>query len=243
VSSVRIVGPGRAGTSLARALSARGWDVAPLLGRGDDLTSAADDVDLLVLATPDGVIADVARQVRPVDGTVVAHMAGALGLGVLDPHPRRGGLHPLVALPNPDIGAERLVGAWFGVAGDPLAGEVVSALDGRSFPVADEQRAVYHAAACVAANHLVALMGQVERLAALAQVPFEVYLALAREGLDNVTSLGPAAALTGPAARGDDVTIRRHLDALPADERAAYEALADQARRLAGRPRREEHHG
>lgn len=237
--SVRIVGPGRAGSSLARALGERGWDVAPLLGRGDDLADAADGVDLLVLATPDDAIATVAQKVKPVPGTVVAHLAGSLGLDVLEPHPRRAGLHPLVSLPNPELGAERLAGAWFGIAGDPLVDDVVASLDGRSFTVDDAVRPTYHAAACIAANHLVALMGQVERLAADVDVPFEVYVELAARAFDNVAALGPAAALTGPAARGDDATIRRHLDALPPDERAAYEALADRARALALAGRKE----
>ena len=51
--------------------------------------------------------------------------------------------------------------------------------------------------------------------------------------VDNVDELGPAGALTGPVARGDDETLTRHVDALPDDERDAYEALVREARRLA----------
>ena len=230
---VRIVGPGRAGTALALALTNAGWDVGPMLGRGDDITGAAAGVDLLVLATPDSEITAVARQVEPDDSTVVAHLAGARGLEVLSPHARRAALHPLVALPTPELGARRLVGGWFAVAGDPLAGEVVRALKGRSFTVEDADRATYHAAAAIASNHLVALLGQVERLAEQVGVPFQAYLDLATDTMANVAELGPRAALTGPAARGDEATIRRHLRALPADERRAYRGMVDAARRLA----------
>jgi predicted short-subunit dehydrogenase-like oxidoreductase (DUF2520 family) len=234
---VSIVGPGRAGTSLALALTNAGWDVGPMLGRGDDVRAAAAGVDLLVLATPDDAIRDVARAVEPQAGTVVAHLAGTRGLDVLAPHPRRAAVHPLVALPTPELGARRLVGGWFAVAGDPLAGEVVASLQGRSFTVADADRATYHAAAVIASNHLVALLGQVERLAGEVGVPLEAYLDLARDTLANVAELGPAAALTGPAARGDEATIRRHLRSLPADERRAYRGMVDAARRLAARRR------
>ena len=229
----RIIGPGRAGTSLARALTAAGWDVAPLLGRGDDLARAAGGVDLLVIATPDDRVREVARTVEPAPTAVVAHMAGSLGLGALAPHRRRAAVHPLVALPTPALGARRLVGAWFAVAGDPLAHDVVRALRGRWFEVADADRPAYHAAAVTASNHLVALMGQVEDVSWAVGVPFEAYVDLAQATLDNVAALGPAAALTGPAARGDEATIRRHLRALPPAERRAYRALADAARRLA----------
>jgi predicted short-subunit dehydrogenase-like oxidoreductase (DUF2520 family) len=237
VVRVRIIGPGRAGTALARALTAARWDVAPLLGRDDDPAPAARDVDLLVIATPDDRVRDVARAVEPVPGTVVAHLAGSLGLRALAPHPRRAAVHPLVALPTPAVGARRLVGSWFAVAGDPLTHDVVRALRGRWFEVADADRPVYHAAAVIASNHLVALLGQVERLSEAVGVPFEAYVDLARATLDNVAALGPAAALTGPAARGDETTIRRHLRALPPGERRAYRVLVDAARRLAQKPR------
>jgi predicted short-subunit dehydrogenase-like oxidoreductase (DUF2520 family) len=227
--TLRVVGPGRAGGSLARALAACGWTVLDPLGRGDDVAGAAAGADLLVLATPDAAVADVAAAVTPVPTTVVAHLAGALGLDVLAPHERRAALHPLRSIPNP---ATDLRGAWFAVAGDPLARQVVDDLGGHRVAVADADRAAYHAAACIASNHLVALLGQVERVAATAGVPLAAYLDLVRQTTDNVAALGPVAALTGPVRRGDEGTVAAHLAALDPSERAAYEALADAARRL-----------
>jgi predicted short-subunit dehydrogenase-like oxidoreductase (DUF2520 family) len=235
VTSVRIIGPGRAGRSLAAALGAAGWDVEPLLGRDDDVAGAARDVDVLVIATPDAAIAPVAASVEP-GPAVVLHLAGSLGLDVLAPHDRRGAVHPLLSLPDAELGAERLrSGGWFAIAGDPVAAEVVAALGGRAVEVADEDRALYHAAACIASNHVVALLGQVERLAARVGVPPEAYLDLARGSVANVEALGADRALTGPAARGDHATIDRHRAALPADELELYEVLVGAARRLADR--------
>jgi predicted short-subunit dehydrogenase-like oxidoreductase (DUF2520 family) len=233
MARARIIGPGRAGGAVAAALDAVGWDIAGTLGRGADLTGAADDVDLLVIATPDAAIAPVASEVAPVASTVVLHLAGSLGLDVLAPHPRRAALHPLVSLPDPEIGAQRLRGgAWFAVAGDPLVEQLVRDLGGRSFAVADDDRAAYHAAACIASNHLVALLGQVERVAGGIDVPFDAYLELVRGTVDNVAALGPAAALTGPAARGDWATIERHRAALDPSEIESYDAMVRAARRL-----------
>ena len=233
MTAFRIVGPGRAGSALSLALEAAGWTAHPPRGRGDDPSDAATGVELVIVATPDAQIAGVAAGIDPVPGTIVAHLAGSLGLDALAPHPRRAAVHPLVAIPDAEVGAERLAsGAWFAVAGDPIATRLVDALDGHPFSVADDHRAAYHAAASIASNHLVALLGQAERVAATAGVPLEVYLDLVRATVDNVAALGPAGALTGPIARGDDETIRRHLDALEAAERPAYEALADAARRL-----------
>jgi predicted short-subunit dehydrogenase-like oxidoreductase (DUF2520 family) len=185
-----------------------------------------------VIATPDAAVAAVARAVDPVPGTVVAHLAGSLGPDVLDPHARRASVHPLVALPDADVGSERLHGAWFAVAGDPFVRSVVDAVGGQWFTVADEDRAAYHAAACIASNHLVAVLGQAERVGAAAGVPREAFLDLVRATVENVATLGPSRALTGPAARGDDETLERHRAALDPSELAAYDALVALARRL-----------
>jgi predicted short-subunit dehydrogenase-like oxidoreductase (DUF2520 family) len=235
VPDVRIIGPGRAGRSLAAALEGTPWVVTDLLGRDGPVDRAADGVDLLVIATPDRAVAPVAAAVAP-GNAVVAHLAGSLGLDVLSPHDRRASIHPLVSMPSPEIGAARLRGAWYAVAGDPLAADLVAALDGTAVRVADEHRARYHAAACIAANHLVALFGQVERAAGPTGVPLEAYLDLARGTLDNIAALGPRAALTGPAARGDEATLAAHRAALPAGERELYDVLADACRRLAQEP-------
>jgi predicted short-subunit dehydrogenase-like oxidoreductase (DUF2520 family) len=235
---LRIIGPGRAGTAMGRALEGAGWMVLDYLGRADDVSCAAEGADLLLIATPDAAIGPVAASVRPDPAAVVAHLSGLLGPDVLAPHGRRAAIHPLVAMPHGPEAVARLTppgGAWFAVSGDPMALEVVRALGGRVLRVADENRAAYHAAAIMASNHLVALLGQVERVGGAAGVPLEAFLDLARAALDNVAALGPAAALTGPVARGDWATVAEHLQALPADERPAYQAMAAQAARLCGR--------
>jgi predicted short-subunit dehydrogenase-like oxidoreductase (DUF2520 family) len=236
--SIRVVGPGRAGSSLSDALSLAGWNVHEPIRRGDDISRAALGVDVVIIATPDAAIAEVASQIETVPTTVVAHLAGSLGLDVLADHPQRAAVHPLVALPDRETGSLRLrSGAWFAVAGNgteafDLVNELVTALDGRSFVVADDRRAEYHAAAVIASNHLVALLGQVERVAVSAGIPFDAFIELAQSTIDNVARLGPTAALTGPAARGDWATIERHRDSLPEDELEAYDALMRAARRL-----------
>ena len=230
-SDARVIGAGRAGGALARALTRAGWTVDGPLGRGDDLRQAATGTRRLVLAVPDAAVDAVASAIEPGDAVVI-HLAGSLDLDVLAGHDRRASVHPLVALPDAVRGADRLRGAWFAVAGDPSGADIVEALGGRSVAVRDEDRAAYHAAAVVAANHLVALLGQVERIAGSVGVPLDAYLELARGALDDVAAVGPADALTGPVSRGDWATVARHLEALPAAERPTYAILADAARRL-----------
>ena len=181
--------------------SVAGVGSAGFLGRLDDVTDAAQGVDVLVVATPDDVIAEVAASVAPSPTATVVHLSGSLGLEALAPHPRRAALHPLVPLPNGEVGAARLCsGVTFAVAGAPVARAMADSLGGRAVEVADSDRVAYHAAACIAANHVVALLGQVERVAESAGLDLESFLPLTRAALDDVAALGAAAALTGPAA-------------------------------------------
>jgi predicted short-subunit dehydrogenase-like oxidoreductase (DUF2520 family) len=253
-----LVGPGRAGTAVAVALAARGWRPVAVAGRSVDAAStqglaarlgvravevaeAGRDADVVIVATPDSAIAGAAHTLAPSlrTGALVVHLSGASTLHELDgvllarPGVEVGSLHPLQSLPTAEDGGRRLAGSWCAIDGSPRVERIALTLGMRPFRVDAADRVRYHAAACVASNHLVALLGQVERLAAEAGVPFEAFLPLVRGTLDNVTALHPAAALTGPVARGDDETVARHLDALPADERETYRALVREARRLA----------
>jgi predicted short-subunit dehydrogenase-like oxidoreductase (DUF2520 family) len=258
------VGPGRAGTTIALALVARGFRCVAVAGRAPDAPSTvavaeqlgapaaavadvgwAGDVPagLVLIATPDAEIAATAASLAPslTPGALVLHLSGACTTAELDklrtarPDVRVGSLHPLQTLPSPESGVARLPGSWCAVDGPDDVERLALTLGMRPFRVADEQRVTYHAAATIASNHLVALLGQVERVAADAGVPPEALLPLVRATLDNVETDGPAAALTGPVVRGDADTVARHLDALPRDERVAYRALAREALRLSGR--------
>jgi predicted short-subunit dehydrogenase-like oxidoreductase (DUF2520 family) len=250
--ALALVGPGRAGTAVATALVAAGWRIAAVAGRDPDAPStraaaarfgvpattvpdAVRDVDLVVIATPDAAIEAVAAALAPTvrSDALVVHLSGARGVGALGVVPSRtGALHPLQTLPSVDAGAARLAGAWGAVAGDPQVADIARQLGMRPVEVADDDRAAYHAAACIAANHLVALLAQVEQIAPL---PLEAFLPLIRAAVDNVAELGAAAALTGPVTRGDTETVRAHLGALSEANRDAYLALARLAYDLSGR--------
>ena len=167
MTTIRLIGPGRAGRSLAAALADAGCDVAVAGVAATILSGAADGVDVLVIATPDDAVARVAAQVRPVAGTVVVHLSGALGLDVLAPHRPPGVAAPARAAalgrggPGPAALRHHLRRGR-----RPCRRRPGLALGGSPFVVDDDHRAAYHAAACIAANHLVALMGQVQRIAA-----------------------------------------------------------------------------
>jgi predicted short-subunit dehydrogenase-like oxidoreductase (DUF2520 family) len=258
--TVALIGPGRAGTTIALGLLEQGWTVTAVAGRAPDAASTASAAAILasrttlvsevgtgasvvIVATPDRAIEQAAETAEPTiePGALVFHLAGSRGLDAFEgllarrTGVRVGALHPLQSFPSTTVGLERLPGTWAAVAGDPQIAEIARTLGMRPFDLPDSERTRYHTAAVVASNHLVALLGQVERLAASAGVPFEAFGPLVIGSVQNAFQMGPDKALTGPVERGDLTTVERHLRELDPAERDAYRALAREAARLTGR--------
>ena len=226
-----VVGAGRLGTALATALRDSGLPVHGPLGRGAPLPA---DPTLVLLAVPDGAIAEAARAVP--SGPVVGHCSGATTLEPLTAAGHRAlSLHPLMTVPAGR--AATFAGAGAAVAGsDEAALAAARALAERlgmvPVTVADGDRAAYHAAASIASNFLVTLESAAERVAATAGVTRAQLAPLVRATVDNWAALGPAA-LTGPIARGDAATVARHRAALgerTPDLLPLYDVLAEATR-------------
>jgi predicted short-subunit dehydrogenase-like oxidoreductase (DUF2520 family) len=91
-------------------------------------------------------------------------------------------------------------------------------------------RALYHAAAVLAAGSQVALFSEAVRAFRRATGASEpaaraALLPLALGALEKLRSRSASAALTGPAVRGDHQTIAAHRKALPRDLLPLYDAL------------------
>ena len=222
ISTVRVVGTGRAGSALAGRLAERGLTVSA--GR-----EPLADADLVLLAVPDSAIAEVAGQV-PI-GPWVAHVSGATSLRALEPHTRRFSLHPLQTLSR-ERGPEQLDGAWAAVTAETdeargVAGWLADELGLHPFDLADADKPLYHAGAAIASNFLVTLHQAAARLLEESHAPPEALLPLMTRTIEN------GFVLTGPIARGDWSTVEAHLDAL--EQRAPdliplYRALAEATR-------------
>ena len=252
---VGIVGPGRAGVGLALALAKARVRVLGVHGRrtvevprGVRLTVGPvppwlADADVVLLAVGDDALAGLVRAlagsgaVRP--GQVVLHLSGVRSSDVLAPLAElgavTGSMHPLMTVSgDPARAARHFRGATFALEGEfeavRAADALVRALGGVPAMIAPEAKAAYHAGAVFASNYLVTALAVAERLLGEAGIPAaaarEALVPLAQATLENVAALGPHAALTGPLARGDAATVRRHRAALGSEERRLYDALA-----------------
>src|SRR5688572_6401133 len=239
-SPVTVVGAGRTGRTLGRLIQRAGLplgavtcrtlerarEAVAFIGSGTPAAGLPPGKigGVVLVCVPDGVVASVASELDVKPGTVVAHVAGALGseavAGAKGAEP--GSLHPLRSFADPERAVASFEGTACAVEGTAAAmealGDIVRRIGGRPLHVSPGGKPLYHAGAVFASNYLVTLLDAAERLFESAGIPREegrrALARLAAGTLDNVASVGPQAALTGPVERGDDLTVTSHREAL-----------------------------
>lgn len=238
ITGAFILGAGRAGRGLARALRASGVPLLALQGRQPELEPdqvragplphALLGADLILVAVRDGQIDaafDELLAAEPRDSTVFLHLSGSAEPRMLSVMRDRGfdcgTFHPLLPLARPERAPALFRGGWVGVDGDDRACAVgawlAAALGARTLQVPPGAKVLYHAAAVMASNLSVMLAGEAERVMQAAGVDRDAARGaigtLFAAAAQNVLADG-AAALTGPLVRGESETIQRHLSAL-----------------------------
>jgi predicted short-subunit dehydrogenase-like oxidoreductase (DUF2520 family) len=258
-TTVGIVGAGRVGSTLGAALRRAGYRLVGASGASAASVARIREVlvgvetgtpeavaqaaDVVLLTVPDDALAGLVERLVAAGairaGQIVVHTSGAHGVSVLAPATVVGALpmalHPAMTFTGTAGDLDRLAQhvSWGVTVPDPLraaAARIVTDLGGCVEWVAEENRALYHAALVHGANHLVTLVNEsMDRLRdAGVHHPEQVLEPLLRAALDNTLRSGDAA-LTGPVSRGDAGTIGRHLVTLNSrapDSVPVYLALA-----------------
>ena len=267
--AIGIAGAGRMAQALGRLLFQRGLPIAVVASRSRssaqraarfvgpsvravDYSQLPAQAERLILAVADDALAEVAGTLEEagMDRGLIIHTSGVWGPEVLSCLAEQGvscaSMHPLQTVAHPKQGVEKLPGSTFAIAGRGKAAlwakELVKLLDGQVLTIKPLAKPLYHAAAVVASNYIVAVIdaallmmskaGVAERQARKALEP--LVLAAAQ----NALSRGPVEALTGPVERGDGQTLAAHLsalEALPESVQGLYRAVGQHTVQLARR--------
>lgn len=241
-----IIGAGRVGTATGFLLIEAGYELMgyscatelslreakSFLGEIGYLynADAAKEAEMIFITTPDSRIADVCNELVSaglIDArNYVVHMSGVLGLSELESAARVGAkvfcAHPLQTFPNVSAAIASLPGSYFGITAKDnetieFGKNIITDLNGIPIEIKDNDKPVYHAAACIASNYLVTLLDSVNQLGkdvGLGENSLSAYLPLIRTTLNNIERLGTKDALTGPISRGDTKTIQSHIEKL-----------------------------
>lgn len=265
--TLAIIGAGRVGRALGRGFRELGWKIGAVsarnpacarravrfIGAGAPHTGVPPEVlssRVILITTPDDSIAEVARELacagqRVLRGKIVLHTSGAMDSTVLRPLAEAGAavgsMHPMQSFSG--VGVPSLEGKVFTIEGDRAAVRVASqmarALGGSPMQVPSGEKPLYHAAASMAAGHVLAVEEAATRLlmhlGMRRREAVRALLPLTRQVLDNFERLGPRSAWTGPLSRGDLKVVAAHVAALsasPEEFGTAYAALNRLAARV-----------
>jgi predicted short-subunit dehydrogenase-like oxidoreductase (DUF2520 family) len=235
------IGTGKVGTALAVLLNRKGYNVVAVYDHTpkaaerlkalfdtcqvvDNSQQVADTADLIFITTPDGIIESVASQIKWTRGKTVIHCSGADSTAILDKARQDGAtvgvFHPLQTFAGIPQAIENIPGTTFAIESEePLLTtlkEIAVSLGGNWIQLKADDKAAYHAAAVFASNYLVTLVKMATDLWQTFDIPTDqainALLHLMRGTLHNIETLGLPQCLTGPIARGDIDTVRKHLD-------------------------------
>jgi len=235
-----ILGGGRAAWAFGSAWARVGWPLAGVWLRPESksripellntprrtIEELAATSELILVAVTDRAVAEVLARI-PATEALVFHASGAL------PSPPDGfSLHPLKSLPpvgeRSDLDDTLLV---FEGKHRKTARLLAAAIGARLAEVTAEQKPLYHAAAVFGSNYVAAMLDIAETVINRAGVPDARgdLAALARSAIMNWADHTDTRRFTGPAIRGDQETIRGHIEAVGSDAQVAqiYKLLAE----------------
>ncbi len=210
--------------------------------------------DLWLVAVPDGQIASVAAALAACDHAppaTVFHASGALSADLLGPLRNKGwraaSAHCLLSFASPALALQQFAGTPCALEGDAQAlaelRPLFTRLGAQCFDMRAQDKMLYHAGAIFATNFLPVLQDLAEQLWQHSGMPApmreHLRASLLQNSVNNISSLGPKAALTGPAARGDVALVAAQAQAVQQwnpNAGQAYQALSALARELAQRP-------
>ena len=212
--------------------------------------------DLWLLSVPDAQVALAAQSLADatkhaehlkLHGSIAFHNSGFLSASVLTRLKALGcsvaSVHPVLNFATPQTGVKQFAGTPCGLEGDASAlsqlEPCLTAIGGRCFEISSDHKPLYHAAAVFASNFTTVMQGVAHDAWQSAGVPQNMMQpltqALLQSTIDNVLSMGPAKALTGPAARGDAAVVQAQAQVVRDwNEQAgeAYQILSRMAAQL-----------
>jgi predicted short-subunit dehydrogenase-like oxidoreductase (DUF2520 family) len=218
--------------SILNRSRASGEQAADFVGGGRAVGSCADmtPTDLVMISACDESIdaccADLCDAGVLKQGAVVFHCSGSLPSSILAPARNHGAriasIHPVKSFADPAAAAGAFPGTFCALEGDPEACEVLSDALSRCgailFQVDPQRKTTYHAGTVFVCNYLVALMEVglhcFERAGISRETATEILRPIVAGTVENLFTLGPAPALTGPIARGDASVVKRQCEAL-----------------------------
>lgn len=234
---IGFIGSGNVARHLSRALNAIGHEIVQIISKtsknaealasefncafGDNIKFISDDVELCIICVSDNQIEPVVKQLLESD-RIVVHTCGSVPMDVLKPSSKNIGVfYPLQSFSEnrePDITSVPFLLESSNPETLIILHQIASALSHYVLTADSETRLKYHASAVFVNNFVNHLYTEAALFLEDNELDFNVLKPIIRETALKIQNHSPLLAQTGPAKRGDQVTIDKHLELLKHDK-------------------------
>ncbi len=189
------------------------------LPRFDSLSAINDGPDACIIAVSDSAIADVARSLS-LRHTTLLHTGGSVPMSVLETVSAHSGVvWPVYSIRKAALPTHRAFPAL--IEGNSrtaweVARGVAKAICDTSYDADSAQREHLHLAAVLSNNFVNHLLGIAADMSAAQGLPVSLLQPLIEQTVANLRTTHPTDTQTGPARRGDAVTMQHHEQMLAA---------------------------
>ncbi len=252
-SKISFVGSGNMAWQLAKAFDMAGHRIHQVLSRNEvsgrelakkfaafyskESDNLTEESDFVFLAVPDHAIVPTLLQIGG-NGPIFLHCAGSCSLESIASLKK----HTGVFYPLQSLSKNRALNFFevpvFIESHDPnnfqKIWDLADSISNQVKHLDSEKRLYLHLSAVIANNFTNYLLNQASQAMKIKQLPFEWLKPLVEETVKKAFELGPENSQTGPAKRGDEETIAKHLDMLQNNVslKQIYEIMSVQIREL-----------
>ena len=241
--TVTIIGTGKVAFHLGKRFVEKGVPIQQIIGRDADKTAwlasilntyfetdfnkIKKDSDIYIIAINDAAISPVASQLSQIlDNQLVVHTSGSIPSTALQPYFKNfGAFYPLQTFSlesQPDFDNIPI----FINATSPqyltVLKDLGKKISNKIYELEDEKRIVLHIAAVFVNNFTNQLFKMAYDILEKEKLSFDVLKPLIQETVNKIHHYAPSDMQTGPAKRGDLVTIEKHLDYLNKNATTQY---------------------
>lgn len=235
IQNIVLIGSGKLATQLGKYLAKKGFNIRQVYSKTfenaelladqlnaystNNLKEVQEGADLYVIAVSDSALLSVIDEMPAVKGIVV-HTAGSLSLDMLVKFDKYGIFYPYQTFSKErevDFGSVPIL---LEASSEDIYTELAqfcTKISKTVTPSDSNQRQQVHLAAvfaCNFSNHMYAIA---ESILKNNNISFDVIKPLIKETAEKIELLSPVAAQTGPAVRGDENVIEKHLKLLADD--------------------------
>ena len=233
--TVTIIGTGKVAFQLGKRFVEKGVHVQQIIGRNADNAAWLSSIlnthfasnfnkiktnsDVYIIAVSDAAIPSVAEQLSQIlDNQLVAHTSGSIPSTDLKPYFKNyGAFYPLQTFSlesQPDFDNIPIF-----INATPsqylkVLKELGEKISNKIYELEDEKRIVLHIAAVFVNNFTNQLFNVAYNILEKENLSFDILKPLIQETVNKIHHHAPSDMQTGPAKRGDLVTIQKHLDYL-----------------------------